>query len=63
MATQELATQEMGTNDLADMLRNIDQAKRRDAPEFDSTSIMRRLIIELLHKVDRLEHRIIELEK
>ena len=61
MAAQDQATQE--THDLAEMLRNIDQAKRRDATEFDSTSIMRRLVIELLHKVDRLEHRIMELEK
>lgn len=56
-----MATQDV--QDLAEMLHNIDQAKRRDATEFDSTSIMRRLIIELLHKVDRMERRIIELEK
>jgi|HubBroStandDraft_5_1064220.scaffolds.fasta_scaffold70919_1 hypothetical protein len=54
---------EQDQHDLVEMLHTIDRAKRREPAEFDSTSIMRRLIIELLHKVDRLEHRIIELEK
>jgi hypothetical protein len=49
-------------HNLAEMLHSIDRAKRRDPAEFDSTSIMRRLVIDLLGKVDRLEKRIAALE-
>ena len=50
-------------HNLVEMLHSIDQAKRRDPAEFDSTSIMRRLVIDLLSKVDRLEKRIAALEE
>jgi hypothetical protein len=50
-------------HDLNERLHNIDQAKRHNATEFDSTSVMRRLIIELVRHVERLEQRIAALER
>jgi hypothetical protein len=51
-------------HDLAEKLHNIDEENRRsNAVEIESVRVSRRLLIDLVQHVDRLEERIAKLEQ